>query len=136
MPAAKRGVRSSSHHSSLEVRKVRGMGRGVFATRTFRPEEVIEACPVILMPGITDENQLGGMKNYVFMWREAENILAIALGYGSLYNHNPNPNAKFDVRYSRNEIVFKALRKIAPGEQILIDYGWDEGDYAAFRKTG
>jgi uncharacterized protein len=112
------------------------MGRGVFAGRLFRPAEVIEVCPVILLPGIADENQLGGMKNYVFMWREVGDVLAIALGYGSLYNHDPNPNAKFTLRYARNEIVFRAIRKIAPGEQILVDYGWDETDYAAFRQVG
>jgi SET domain-containing protein len=39
------------------------------------------------------------------------------------------------MRYARNEIVFRAIRGITPGEQILIDYRWDETDYAVFRKT-
>ena len=34
----------------LYVRKVRGMGRGVFAGRPFRQGEVIEVCPVIPLP--------------------------------------------------------------------------------------
>ena len=28
------------------------------------------------------------------------------------------------------EVVFRALRDIAVGEQILIDYGWEDDDYA------
>jgi len=123
-------------HSDLKVRKVRGMGRGVFASRGFRQAELIEVCPVILLPGITDEDQLGGMRKYVFQWQEAGDVLAIALGYGSLYNHDPNPNAEFTLRYARKEIVFRAVQEIAPGEQILVDYRWDEIDYAVFRKTG
>jgi SET domain-containing protein len=121
---------------ALHVRKVRGMGRGVFASRAFRSGEVIEVCPVILLPGITDEEQLGGMRHYVFQWYEKGDVLAIALGYGSLYNHDPKPNAKFTLRHSRDEIVFRATRPITPHEQILIDYRWDEVDYAAFKKTG
>jgi SET domain-containing protein len=136
MSKAKSKPRSEFQLSGLIVRKVRGMGRGVFASRTFRAGELIEVCPVILLPGITDESQLGGMKNYVFMWQEKGDVLAIALGYGSLYNHNVQPNAKFALRQSRNDIVFRAIREIAPGEQIFIDYRWEEADYAAFGKTG
>jgi hypothetical protein len=62
---------SAPQHSELFVRKVRRMGRGVFASRAFRKAELIEVCPVILLPGITDEDQLGGMKKYVFQWQEA-----------------------------------------------------------------
>jgi SET domain-containing protein len=128
------GTSPTPQHSDIFVRKVRGMGRGVFASRAFRKAELIEVCPVILLPGITDEEQLGGMRKYVFQWHVTGDVLAIALGYGSLYNHDPNPNAEFTLRHARNEIVFRAVRKIEPGEQILIDYRWDETDYAAFRK--
>jgi uncharacterized protein len=136
MPKTKPEAQSTVQRGALYVQKVRKMGRGVFANRAFRRGEVIEVCPVILLPGITDEHQLGGMRNYVFMWREAGDVLAIALGYGSLYNHDPTPNAKFTLRYAKHEIVFRAIREITPGEQILVDYRWDETDYAAFRQTG
>ena len=43
------------------------------------------------------------------------------------------PNAKFTARLSQNDIIFRALREIAEGEQIFIDYEWDEADYTAFR---
>lgn len=108
---------------ALYIRKARGMGRGVFAGRKYRKGEVIEVCPVIALP----EAPGGMLERYVFRW--GEDGVAVALGYGSLYNHSAEPNAKFAVRESRAEVVFRALRDIAVGEQILIDYGWEEDDY-------
>ena len=117
----------------LYVRRVRGMGRGVFAGRAFRAGEVVEVCPVLALPPGTAEDALpGDLRSYVFRWGRKSEALAIALGYGSLYNHSPDPNADFTLRYARGEIVFRAVRDIAAGEQVLIDYGWDEADYAAF----
>jgi SET domain-containing protein len=108
------------------------MGRGVFAGRGFRAGEVIEVCPVIILPPGTDDAALDGLRRYVFEWGDANDRLAVALGYGSLYNHSPDPNAAFELRDARGEIVFRAVRPIAAGEQILIDYRWDADDYAAF----
>ena len=115
--------------SGLRVRKVRGMGRGVFAGRSFRRGEVIEVCPVIrLPPGVPPD----GLEHYVFKWVAEGTELAIALGYGSLYNHSPDPNAAFTTRPARGEVVFRATRDIAAGEQVFIDYGWDAAEYADF----
>jgi len=113
----------------LYVRKVRGMGRGVFAGRPYRRREVIEVCPVIRLPTDTPGT---GLEDYVFKWGRLGSELAVALGYGSLYNFSPTPNAEFTVRFGRSDIVFRALRDIAAGEQILIDYQWDDAEYAGF----
>lgn len=117
---------------NLVIRKVRGMGRGVFAGRDFRVGELIEVCPVLVLPPGTDEKDLSGLGAYVFAWGAAQDRLAIALGYGSLYNHAEDPNAEFDPRHGRCELAFRATRDIVAGEQILIDYGWGAGDRAAF----
>jgi hypothetical protein len=75
----------------------------------------------------------GVLEHYVFQWGPNTGRLVLALGYGSLYNHSANANAKFTARLSQNDIIFRALREIAEGEQIFIDYEWDEADYTAFR---
>jgi uncharacterized protein len=116
----------------LLVRKVRGMGRGVFAGRPFAKREVIEVCPILRLP--TDTPGVG-TEDYVFRWGRLGSELAIALGYGSLYNHSPAPNAEFTARFGRSDIVFRALRDIAAGEQILIDYQWEEAEYAGFARA-
>lgn len=116
---------------ALVVRKARGMGRGVFAGRPFAPRALIEVCPVLVLPPDLVERGLDALESYVFLWG-ADGGLALALGCGSLYNHSSDPNAEFDPRPARGEIAFRALRRIAAGEQILINYGWDEADYLRY----
>ena len=109
------------------------MGRGVFAGRAYRKGEVIEVCPVIRLPANAEGTAGGGLEYYVFQWGEGGRELAVALGYGSLYNHSPNANARFNPRATTDDIVFRAVRDIAEGEQIFIDYRWEESDYETFR---
>jgi SET domain-containing protein len=122
----------STNQADLIVRKVRGMGRGVFAGRAFAKGEVIEVCPVVRLDP-APVGSLGALDHYVFKWGPDGKTLAVALGYGSLYNHSATPNARFSPRTAKDDIVFRASRDIAAGEQILIDYEWTEEDYAAFR---
>ena len=81
MPTTRR--KRSAPKPNLVIRKVRGMGRGVFAGRDFRARELIEVCPVLVMPLGTQEKDLGEFGAYVFAWGPAQDQLAIALGYGS-----------------------------------------------------
>jgi SET domain-containing protein len=109
------------------------MGRGVFAGSPYRRGEVIEVCPVIRLPAGPPAD---GLEHYVFKWGVAGDELAVALGYGSLYNHSPTPNATFATRLARGEVVLRAARDVTEGEQIVIDYQWDEEDYVAFARPG
>lgn len=62
---------------------------------------------------------------YVFVWDEEH--IAIALGYGSLYNHSYAPNA----RYVDDDPCVKryfALRDIMAGEEITINYNAEPKD--------
>jgi SET domain-containing protein len=56
--------------------------------------------------------------NYVFVWED--NKFAVALGYGSLYNHSYEPNAKY-IR-KKDKILFQAIKDIKSGEEITINY--------------
>lgn len=56
------------------------------------------------------------------MW-EWEEKVAVATGYGSLYNHSYNPNAQHAKHLDLEEIHFHALRDISTGEEITINYG-------------
>jgi SET domain-containing protein len=105
----------------IEVKWVGRKGRGVFARRRIAKDTIIERVPVVALPvqevfGATAKSTLS---EYVFRWREGE--VAIALGYGSLYNHSYEPNARF---YSEGRLtqVFSALRDIDAGEEITINY--------------
>ena len=117
-------VRQKIMHN-IEWRKIKGKGRGVFALKDFEKGEMIEECPVILLSdkevALCEQTILD---DYVYAWKSDEDG-AIALGYGSLYNHSPKPNVEYDLMYKDKTIVYKAIESIKNGEEILLDYNWD-----------
>lgn len=111
----------------IEVKRITGKGRGVFA-REFIPEgTVFERTPVLVIP--TEEVMESGdepvLADYVFDW--GRGTVALALGFGSLYNHSYRPNARYDDEGQLTKI-FTALRDISPGEEITVNYNGHEDD--------
>jgi SET domain-containing protein len=111
----------------IEVKRVTGKGRGVFARRRIRAGEVIERVPVLVFPiaALDDAMDGPGLDAYCFLW--SRSTVALALGYGSLYNHSYRPNATYDDEGRRTK-VFKALRDIPAGEEITVNYNGDPND--------
>lgn len=110
----------------LEIRITENKGRGVFTSLPIEENSLIELCPVIIVPSneVVPDNKTV-LANYVFNWGEGES--AIALGYGSLYNHNTNnPNAAFQYDYEGDRILFYSLREIEAEEEILVNYSMEE----------
>lgn len=60
------------------------------------------------------------LHDFYFQWDGDQ--AAIALGFGSLYNHSSAANAEFELDYDFEQIRFRALRDIAAGEEITTDY--------------
>ncbi len=94
---------------------------GVFAGRDIEPGEIIEICPVLLFPKqelqFIDQTIL---YDYYFDWNEE--LYAICLGYGSLYNHSYTPNAEYDMDFEGLTIDFECIRPIKAGEEITVNY--------------
>jgi SET domain-containing protein len=114
---------------AVEVKRIKGKGRGVFARRAIARGEVIERLPVLVMTA--DEYAKGlsitPLKDYCFAWGVDQ--VALALGYGSLYNHSYKPNARYaDIQPATK--AFVALRAIAPGEEITVNYNGKPGSRA------
>lgn len=100
-----------------------GRGRGVFAARRFEPGETIEVCPVIALSEADARTLDGtGLYDYYFGWGKDGKQAAIALGYGSLYNHSPSPNAAHHKNAADGLLSVVAVKTIAPGEEIFIRY--------------
>ena len=101
-------------------------GTGVFANRRFEADDVIERCPVLVLTG-TDADAVVDtvLGNYVYEW---EHGYALALGYGSLYNHSHRPTARYEMAYDEDEIHVVARRRIKTGEEITISYNGDADD--------
>ena len=106
---------------AIEVKRVKGKGRGVFARRAIDKGEVVERVPVLVLTAAEFEDGVAGTRlaNYCFAWGTGK--AALALGYGSLYNHSYRPNARYD-DVGPHIKEFTALRNIEPGEEITVNY--------------
>lgn len=75
-----------------------------------------------------DAFELTQLYNYYFAWGEASEEAAIALGYGSLYNHSYTPNAKYRKDFDNNLLKYICIRDIQKDEEITINYNFDPED--------
>jgi uncharacterized protein len=109
--------------TSISIGHFAGKGRGVVACRPIREGETIERPPVIVIPA-SDVAKIREtrLKGYYFEWGDDYRQGAIALGYGSLYNHSYSPNARYEFGDDEECLAFIALRDIAAGEEITINY--------------
>jgi SET domain-containing protein len=104
-------------------------GRGVFASRDIKKGELIERAPVIIVP--LEQNQLidkTRLYNYYYAWTPDDEGIAVALGYGSIYNHSYTPNALFERRFEKGVVDFYAVKDIAIDEEIVTNYNGDPED--------
>jgi SET domain-containing protein len=103
--------------SSIVVKPSLIHGYGVFARKTIRKGSVIEECPMLETTGY----DIADLQNYFF--RLSEKTSGIALGFGCIYNHSPDPNASFSLDKKNMLMIVKAQRTIQAGEEIFISYG-------------
>lgn len=107
------------HVSTSRILKA---GRGVFASVDIRAGQLIERCPVITLPA--SEYRLlkkTHLRDYFFLWGSGQKT-AIALGFGTLYNHAWYPNATYKKELKKNMLAFYAIRPIKKGEEITVNY--------------
>jgi SET domain-containing protein len=107
-------------------------GWGVVATRRIQVGETVEIVPIVrLFRAITDRHL--NLKHRVFDWealggRAGET--ALALGYGSMYNHRNPANLRYSAIHdgSSSALVYIAARDIAAGEELTINYNDTKGE--------
>ena len=106
-----------------------GKGRGVFTSQSIDSGEVIEVCPVLIIPKaelpIIHKTVL---HDYYFLWGENLEECAIALGFGSIYNHALHPNANFILDVYNKTIDIEAIKPIPAGEEITLNYHGEPGN--------
>ena len=110
-----------SLNQKLQVKNVHGKGRGVIAKFDFGVHELIEVCPVILFNVKRGENHI--CEEYAFRWDDRR--IALALGYGSLYNHSNKPNAYYVQDTRKRTISVYALQEILKDTEIVFNYNGD-----------
>jgi SET domain-containing protein len=96
-------------------------GFGVFTDEAFASGDPIEECPVLVIPSpqrdLIDRTVFSG---YYYEWGQGEG--ALALGFGSLYNHSYKPTARYDQADQGPVLIISAIRRITPGTEITINY--------------
>jgi len=96
-------------------------GRGVRAKVSISQGEIIEWCPVLVVPAIqTSDLDKTLVYNYYYGWEDG--AAGIALGYGSFYNHSAEPNADYIKDFESSAVKIVALAPIEAGTEIFIDY--------------
>lgn len=116
-------TKSLMHHPGLFIATSGEKGNGVFTATEINKGDLIEICPVIVIPS----TQRGLIHNtilhdYYFLWGEANESCAIALGYGSIYNHSSTPNAQFVKDHEAEKIIIECIEDIRAGEEITFQY--------------
>lgn len=101
--------------------------RGLLATRDIKVGEVIERCPLVLIP-VAQEDALEAtvLGNYYFLWDD--DFYAMALGYGSFHNHSYHANVRFERDFVAQQIIFTAAKAVRCGEELTINYNGDPDD--------
>jgi len=101
-------------------------GRGMYCDTDLAAGDEIEICPVIICPAadkpLIDKTHL---YNYYFLWGDDQRSLALALGFGSIYNHSYSPNAIYETYFEEEYIRFVAFTDIPANTEITINYNHD-----------
>lgn len=104
-------------------------GRGVFAAKDIKKGDIIEICPLIVLPEKDDPYiEKSNLSAYWLRWGEDGKKIAIMLGFGSIYNHAYKPNSELCEDFEKDVITFIALQDIAKDEEITYNYyaGYDD----------
>ena len=96
----------------------------MFARRDYMAGEIVERCPVIVV-----EHPFASLpevlKTFVFNWgglADTEQSSAIALGFGSMYNHDNPANMRYEALDGPRVLLFSTVRIVAKGEELTINY--------------
>jgi SET domain-containing protein len=117
----------STHLPFLYITTSKLGGRGVFTSREIPKGTTIENAPIIRL-NLDDMEAIHEthLHDYYFLW--GGHGCAIALGYGSLYNHSRNPNTEYEMDFEDEDIRFYAKKDIPAGSELLINYTDDEDE--------
>lgn len=122
------------HTANIETRVSNTVKqRGVYANQCFQAGEIIEICPVVIIHGFPRDLPRE-LQTILFNWSNLTHSppsLAIALGFGSLYNHNDPANLRYEVSIIDKTIRFISVVHIKTHDELTINYNSLVGDNTA-----
>lgn len=115
--------------NGLYIKDAGKKGRGVFTANPIAENTVLEISPVLVLKAkdrqVCEDTLL---YYYIFEWGNKGKKGAIGLGYISIYNHASPSNCEYTMDFGEQTITITAMRDIAAGEELTINYsaGWDD----------
>ncbi|MFN8315197.1 MAG: SET domain-containing protein [Chitinophagales bacterium] len=113
--------------NSLYISVSKGKGRGVFTDQFIEADSIVEIAPVIIL-NEKDSKILAETELFYYNFQWGKKKTAMALGYGSIYNHSYSPNCKYVAFHKEGFLHFITLRDIEAGEELTINYNFDPKD--------
>ena len=111
------------HIPSLFIALSDGRGNGVFTGEDLNKNDLIEICPIIIIPKVEVKKiHQTILHDYYFLHPEIKGAAYISLGYGSMYNHHSTPNAEVVFDANANQMQIHCLKNVQAGEEIFINY--------------
>lgn len=116
----------------LYIKEVKGKGRGVFCNKMIAAGEIIEVCPVIIVPADNvPAIQETSLADYSFNFSKEEKTLSLVMGFGSVYNYARFPNALYVLNPKLRIMIYSAYEDIPAHTEITINYSGEYGrDYS------
>ena len=95
--------------------------RCIKASRNIKAGELIESCPIILLPNSQQKYyDKTVLASYDYDWDE--NNGAVVLGYCVLTNHSFSANAEYRRNFAKKCMEYYAVKNIKKDEEIYINY--------------
>jgi len=110
-----------ARHDLYVIRESKGKGRGLFATSRIPAGTLLERAPCIRIPKSQYESHLKytELENYVFQLSGGD--VFVALGNGSIFNHDKDPNVDYRLNDEENTVEYYAIRKNAEANEGYIE---------------
>lgn len=112
-------------------------GRGAYASRSHVAGETVESCPVVLFTGsfasVPEE-----VRKLLFNWgvlARTNSSHCLALGYGSMYNHENPSNMRYEADAAAGVLRFIAIRDIGADEELTVNYNAIGGGHSSEQDT-
>ena len=78
-------------HQNVEVKRVKGKGRGIFAKRDFKRSEVVDISPYVKISNEEFDKYLADTVLSLYTFSD-KGFMLLALGMSSMVNHSKKPN--------------------------------------------
>ncbi len=118
-----------SKNNNLYISKSLLCGDGVYSSTPLQKGDIIECCPLLLFA----EKEMEFLKytnlyNY-YSFKNMKGIPgALALGFGSIYNHSSPANAEYIADFEKKTMTITSICSIEANVEITINYNGKPDD--------